>query len=116
VAEAVLHAAAHPARDVFVGGGGKVISVAGQRAPRTTDRIMRRVMFDTQQTGVPARASRPDGLYQSSGALRERGGYPGHVAESSLYTRASRHPLLSGVLLVGAGVLTAALVRRRWDR
>jgi short-subunit dehydrogenase len=113
VATAILHAASHPERDVFVGGGGKVISLAGENAPRMTDTLMRKVMFRQQQTGVPARRDRADGLYRSVGSLRERGGYQGHVAESSLYTTASLHPLVSGALLVGAGLLTAALLRRR---
>jgi hypothetical protein len=35
------------------------------------------------------------------------------VAESSLYTRASLHPLLTGSALVGAGLAVAALLRAK---
>ena len=67
-------------------------------------------MIKQQQSDRPARASEENGLYRSSGDLKERGGYAGHVAESSLYTRASLHPVLTGSALVGAGLAVAALL------
>ncbi|MDQ3687443.1 MAG: SDR family oxidoreductase [Acidobacteriota bacterium] len=111
VAEAILYAAEHPERDVFVGAGGKALSVSGEYAPRVTDKVMKLAMFDLQQTDRPAPTPRKDGLYGASGKLEERGGYDGHVAESSLYTKASLHPLITGALIVGAGLAIAALWR-----
>lgn len=111
VAEAILHSAEHPERDVFVGTGGKVLSVLGEYAPRVTDKVMESVMFDLQKTDQPAPASRKDGLYEASGKLEERGGYDGHVAESSLYTKASLHPFITGALILGTGLAIAALWR-----
>jgi hypothetical protein len=70
-------------------------------------------MIKQQQSNRPAGANQANGLYRSSGELRERGGYVGHVAESSLYTRASLHPLLTGSALVGAGLVVAALLRTK---
>jgi short-subunit dehydrogenase len=107
VAEAILHCAEHPERDVFVGAGGKALSVAGKYAPRLTDTIMEATLFDIQKSESPSPASRRDGLFSPLSKLEERGGYPGHVAESSLYTKASLHPLIAGALIAGAG---AALV------
>src|SRR4030095_16790153 len=46
VAEAILHSASHPERDVFVGAGGKFLSVVAECAPRLTDTMMKAVMFD----------------------------------------------------------------------
>jgi short-subunit dehydrogenase len=106
VAEAILYCAANPERDVFVGAGGKGISVAGHYAPEITDKVMKWTMFDLQETDKPARSPRENALHQPSGPYAERGGYKGHVAESSLYTKASLHPALiaGGLLLAGVGL------------
>lgn len=108
VAEAILYSAEHPERDVFVGAGGKAISVSGKYAPRLTDKVMEAALFDIQQTDRPSPEGRTDGLYDASEDLRERGGYDGHVAESSLYTKASLHPLITGALLLGSSLALAA--------
>jgi short-subunit dehydrogenase len=108
VAEAILYSAEHPERDVFVGAGGKALSIGGKYAPRLTDKVMEAALFDIQQTDEPSPAGRRDGLYDSTEDLRERGGYDGHVAESSLYTKASLHPLVTGALLLGSSLALAA--------
>src|ERR671911_2470369 len=113
VARAILHCAEKPERDVFVGAGGKGISLLGRFAPRLADKIMERAIIKQQQSNRPAGANQGNGLYRSSGDLKERGGYVGHVAESSLYTRASLHPVLTGSALVGAGLAVAALLRAK---
>ena len=48
VARAILHCAENPERDVFVGAGGKGISLLGRFAPRMADKIMERTIV-TQQ-------------------------------------------------------------------
>jgi len=70
-------------RDLYVGFGGKGLSMAGYYAPQLTDRLMGMTMFDLQQGEEPS-SSAPDGLFEPSGALQERGNYEGHVAESSV--------------------------------
>jgi NAD(P)-dependent dehydrogenase (short-subunit alcohol dehydrogenase family) len=114
VAEAILHCAETPERDVYVGGGGKALSVMGKYAPRLADKVMEAVGFDTQQQDGPRAGVRDDaGLYEASGTLKERSGDDRVVFESSAYTKASLHPVLTGALFVGAGLATAALVSRR---
>ena len=108
VAETILYCCEHPQRDVFVGGGGKAISAVGLMAPRLTDRLMGRTMFDQQKKDAPP--SRRDSLFAPSEDLAERGDYDGHVMESSLYTKASLHPWITGALMVGLGVATVALL------
>ena len=111
VAEAILHCAEYPERDVFAGGGGKALSVSEKYAPRLTDKAMEWAAIDLQKSDRPAR-NRGDGLYAASGELRERGPYKGHTAESSLYTKASLHPLATTALVLGvAGLALAALWR-----
>jgi len=105
VAEAILHCAENAERDLFIGAGGKGISVAGQYAPRTTDKVMEWLMFDIQQTAQPATDPESHSLNKPSGLSAERGRYDGHVSESSLYTKGSLHPLIAGgLLLAGAGL------------
>ena len=70
-------------------------------------------MIKQQQSNRPAGARQENGLYSPAGELQERGGHVGHVAESSLYTGASLHPVLTGSALVGAGLAVAAIVRAK---
>ncbi|HEV2761404.1 MAG TPA: SDR family oxidoreductase, partial [Pyrinomonadaceae bacterium] len=95
VAEAILHCCEQPVRDLFVGAGGKAISASGQYAPRLTDRLMEATMTKMQSSGKLPRADREGGLHKASGELAERGAYDGHVAESSAYTKATMHPVLT---------------------
>lgn len=111
VAEAILHCAEHPERDVFIGAGGKILSVGGEFAPRITDKLMEAALFDLQKSDSPSPASRRDGLNSPLSKLEERGGYPGHVAESSIYTKASLYPWATVALSVGTGFMLAGLLR-----
>ena len=113
VAEAILHCAETPERDVYVGGGGKALSVLEKYAPRLGDRLMEAAGFELQQQDWPPGARGDGGLYEASGELKERSGDDRVVLESSLYTKASLHPLLTGALFVGAGLAVAALLMPR---
>jgi short-subunit dehydrogenase len=108
VAEAILYAAETAVRDIFVGGGAKVVSTMARLAPRLTDRVVERVIIRGTHSGRP----RKDGeaLHRAGGGLRERGDYPGMVRQST-YTRAMMHPMLTSAAAVGAGLLVAALWR-----
>ncbi|MFL6227360.1 MAG: SDR family oxidoreductase [Pyrinomonadaceae bacterium] len=108
VAEAILHCAEHPVRDMFAGGGGKMMSASGHYAPRATDKLMEATMFELQKSDRPGRPREQNGLHRAGGGLRESGGYEGHVSKSSAYTKAAMHPLLSGAIMVGAGLALAA--------
>jgi len=111
VAEAILHCAEHPERDMYVGGGGKMLAEAGHHLPRVTDKLIEATMFDFQKSKRPTPDNRPDSLYSPLSDGKERGGYPGHVAESSVYTKASVHPLITGSLIAGAGLAMFAAWR-----
>jgi short-subunit dehydrogenase len=111
VAEAILHCAETPERDVYVGGGGKALSVMEKYAPRLSDKLMEAVAFRMQQQDGPG-ARGDAGLYDASGELKERSGDDRVVLESSLYTKASLHPVLTGALFAGAGLAAVALLTR----
>jgi hypothetical protein len=66
------------------------------------------LFIPAQQTQRPEQDRMTNSLYESSGGMKERGGYQGHVAESSVYTQASRHPVLAGAALAGAAFALAA--------
>jgi short-subunit dehydrogenase len=116
VAQAILHCAENPTRDVFVGGAGKALSTLGKYAPRLTDQIMERTMLGQTLSGEPANDNQPlEGLYEPNDSrLHERGDYDGHVAESSLYTKASLHPVLTGAAVaIGAAGLAYTFYAKR---
>lgn len=121
VAEAILHCAQNPTRDVFVGAGGKMLSMMGEYAPRLTDKYMEATMLDAQKSDQPDYVNQNEGLYESlDNRLAQRGGYQGHVAESSIYTKASLHPLITtaatGAALVALGAGVAYFVSNRNDQ
>ena len=116
VAEAILHAAEHPERDVYVGGGGRVLVEAGHHVPRLTDKVLEAAMFDVQKSDRPRVNNRQDSLHSPAEDGEERGGYPGHVMESSVYTKAALHPLITGSLIAGLGLAAFAGWRSFADR
>jgi short-subunit dehydrogenase len=112
VAEAILHAAETPVRDLFVGSGGKGMSAMGHYAPRLMDKYMESSMFESQKREEPEER-RPDGLYGATNDPRERGPYPGHVQETSFYTKAVMNPVLTGALMLAAGLAATQYARSR---
>jgi hypothetical protein len=70
-------------------------------------------MFDLQSSDHPQREREAHSLYHPTDGLRERGGYKGHVAKSSLYTKASLHPALTSGMLAGAALALGALWQTR---
>ena len=111
VAEAILYAAENPTRDIYVGGASRALSLAGFVTPRGTDKVMESVMFNEQQEDRPS-SSPHAGLDQPSSSLVERGGYTGHVARSSLYTKSSLHPFVAGGLIAAGLGLAYAVTRK----
>jgi short-subunit dehydrogenase len=107
-AEAILFAAEHPKRDIFVGAAAKLGSSSAHYAPRLLDRFMVRFMFGLQRSKQPVSGERQDSLHAPGPDLQERQGHPGLVFERSLYTKASTHPKATGLALLGAGIALMA--------
>ena len=112
VAEAILHCAQSPEREMFIGSGGAMISTMGRYAPRLTDKYMESTMFRQQRRDEPDYGRR-EGLYEATEDPRERGDYEGMTRETSLYTKASLHPMFTGALVLAAAMAATQIVRSR---
>ncbi len=110
VARAILSAAVTPRRDIYVGGGGKLISVIANFAPRLFDLTAPPVVIAFEKRREAAR--RPQGtLFETMEDGHERGTHPGFVNPISITTRLREHP--TALLLLGAGAALFAASRRR---
>jgi len=111
VARAILFAAAHPKRDLYIGSASKTMSVANRAMPRLMDRVSEKFMIPAQSRG-PSRRDREGALHRQGEGGQMRGNAPGHVMRSSYYTRVTMHPVLTGTLLAAAGLTAATLLTR----
>ena len=89
VAAAILHAAEHPTRDLYVGAFARVVSSATQFAPRLADRFIANFSFPGMVRDEPPPRSGEDNLERPRSDLRERGGVSPHPLGASLYTQAA---------------------------
>ena len=114
VAEAILSAATSSQRDVYVGGGGKAISLMATLAPRLFDLTAPPVIMAFQKRKEAPR--RPEGsLHAAMNDGEERGSHPGFVNPFSLYTRLRSHPAAL-VALAGAAVVALGAASRQRRR
>jgi len=109
VAKAILHATAHPKRDMFVGFQAKFFAVMGTIAPRLTDKVMEKWMFYSQVADRPSRDREDNALYKPGYGLQERGTHEGYVRSGSMYVTMSKNPVLTGIAIAALGVLLLAL-------
>ncbi|MCM0000960.1 MAG: SDR family NAD(P)-dependent oxidoreductase, partial [Erythrobacter sp.] len=115
VAEAILHAAVHPTRDLIVGGGGRAMTLLARTLPHLADRVFQYAFFSTAiDPDKPAQNSGVKGFRTGGGEGKVYGVLP--MRRTSLYTYARSNPLaaLAGAVVVAgvAGALSAALRRR----
>lgn len=68
------------------------------------DTLMKTVFGPQQRKDEPPRPNAENGLEEPSEDLEERGGYEGHVAESSLYTRLRQRGRTPGGAVLGLGL------------
>jgi short-subunit dehydrogenase len=113
VAEAILYCAENPMPEFFVGEMSKIHSSMAKLMPRTSEKLNEMTIDSSQNSGRSARKNRRDGLYRSNTKLHERGDTERFTLEESLYQRAKIHPVVSGVLAIGAGFGIAALLNSR---
>ena len=110
VAEAILDAAQHPKRDVFVGEAAKANAVGGFMLPSLFDKLGASMMWNQQRTNKPSRLSRSDALHSSDPAqeLQQR---LGTQTAGTATSYKARSPLK--LALLGGGALAAAWMLTR---
>ncbi|WP_202910414.1 SDR family oxidoreductase [Hymenobacter sediminis] len=114
VADAILFAAAHPRRDMYVGFQAKALTLAGHLAPRIMDKVMEALIYPTQiDPKRPSRNSETSALHQAGYGLQERGSHEGWFRSGSLYVQAEKHPLLAAAAVAGLGTAAWMLTKRR---
>lgn len=110
VADAILHAAEHPARDLYVGSASRAISALGQNMPSLADR-MAGWLFRQQRGGTPAGGG-SDSLYEGGGS---------HPAEQqagrrSVYTKVAMNQpstsLVAAAVVIGGAACWLLRARR----
>jgi short-subunit dehydrogenase len=105
VADAILYAAAHPKRDMFVGFQAKALAVLGAAFPRLTDKLMEVWAFPSQQSDRPSRDVEDNALYHAGYGLHERGTHQGWIRSGSWFVQAEKYPVAATLAVVGVGVL-----------
>jgi hypothetical protein len=108
VAYAILKCAEKPVREITVGGGPRLQLALATIAPRLTDLIMERQMWDDMQREEPPMSR--DSLERPSGEDygKRRGRQPGHVMKSSAYTRAALSDVGRALPFIAVGAVVAA--------
>ena len=114
VADAILFAAEHPRRQIYVGGYGFMLSVLARLFPRITDRVMEVALVGAQQApGHPGQPAARDNLFAPKEDGRVEGTQPFFVKRFSLFLEAQKHPLAAGALGAAAAGAAALYVRSR---
>ncbi|AWN44008.1 SDR family oxidoreductase [Methylobacterium durans] len=111
VANAILHAAVHPQRDIFVGGAGKLFVMGKEFAPGAYDELAPAIIALQKRSERPRD---PQGaLHVPQKAGSERGDPPVPVMRTSAYTRATLHPLATASVITGLAATAALLLSRK---
>lgn len=115
VAEAILFAAEHPKRDMFVGFQAKIMAVLAGLSPRLMDKLMEVWGYPSQQSDRPSRDREDNALYRPGYGLHERGTHQGWVRSGSFYVKAEKHPWLATLTVTSLGIfiwlLTSSVVQ-----
>ncbi|TDX28375.1 short-subunit dehydrogenase [Modicisalibacter xianhensis] len=112
VARAILYAAEHPTRELFVGASGRLVAAGRQLLPHLIDKFLNTFARSTQAKGHPDRRTDSGILFHPGEGLHERHADKGMTLEFSPYTRAMTHGRWYTLSLLAA-VTTYGLLRYR---
>jgi NAD(P)-dependent dehydrogenase (short-subunit alcohol dehydrogenase family) len=114
VADTVLFAAEHPARDLVVGGAARAVVTTQQVSPRLLDALLRRFGFGVHYTDEPKTQDAPDNLFGPvQGFDTVEGSFGDRAHPASLYNRLELHPAVKRGAALGAALGALVLLRRR---
>lgn len=106
VADAILYAAAHPVRDMFVGDASRVLAVSDHLAPGLVDGWLQLTGTNWQMTNTPKSVEAPDSVFAPlQGYDRVEGDFSAQVFPFSLYPWLE---MQQGFLEAGRQVLSGA--------
>ena len=116
VADCVVYAAEHRARDLFAGGSAQAMAITQVLAPGLMDRYLSRIGVRQERTTEPAPHDAAGNLDQPSSDPRVEGDFSGRARRFSTLTWAQLHPkakrITAGAALVAAPVAISRLSRR----
>ena len=112
-AEAVLHCAEHPVRELPVGWGAQKLLWGQKLAPRVADWVLVRTGWQGQHTGEPKPIGAPDNLFETlPGDPGAHGGFDDRARDSTLWTSLRLRRWLVGGAVAAAGGVVAGLSQR----
>jgi len=112
-AKAILFAAAHPRRELSIGGAGGAATKAALLMPRLTDRILEVAGRAMQQTDQQPPAGRVDNLYEPRDEAAVESEQDQYVRRTSLWLELQLRPWLPIAVLGGLGAAMAMARPRR---
>jgi hypothetical protein len=115
VAEAILYAAEHHARDFIVGGSAKAMLLGQKFAPSLMDRLLSRDRFgfQTQRTNERKSLDAPDNFYRPAGSEnRTEGDFTSRARAYSLYDWLEMRGAAGKLALAGAPGAAALIAAR----
>jgi NAD(P)-dependent dehydrogenase (short-subunit alcohol dehydrogenase family) len=110
-ADAVLHCAEHPVRELPIGWGAQKLLWGQKLSPRAGDLVLRRNGWKAQHTGEPKPVDAPDNLFEPlPGDPGSRGRFDDRARRSTAWTALRLRPTLATALtLLGLGGPVAAV-------
>lgn len=110
VANAVLHAAEHPMREITIGGSGMAMTWLTRLLPRLADKLFTYSYFRTAVSDDEPRGG-GSALHQSAGGGHELGDQQSHIRRMSFYTRHQMSPWMTAGCVAAAAALTVGAVK-----
>ncbi|HEY9622887.1 MAG TPA: SDR family oxidoreductase [Crinalium sp.] len=105
VADALLHVAEHPTRDIIVGDAGRALDVLQKVSPQLADTLLSLIAVDGQHTNVTKYESDPNNLYEPIQGYDRAEGDFGDKTLPSVLDWLDFHPALKWGAIAGIGAL-----------
>jgi len=105
VAQAIVHVAEHPTRDIIVGDSGRVLDFVQKVSPHLSDAILKSIAIDGQHTKTTKYETDPNNLYEPiEGYDRATGDYS-HLSIPSFLEWLDFHPALKWGAVAGVSAI-----------
>ncbi|WP_129790427.1 SDR family oxidoreductase [Sphingosinicella sp. CPCC 101087] len=109
VAEAICSAAEHPARDVIIGGAGRIMTTASRLFPRLTDKLYSNLFFVTAKDKSRPPREHHGGFAEAGSSGELYGDQQDSMRKTSFYTAFQNKPARTLATVAAVGVAGAAV-------